>query len=218
MYKYILLDLDGTLTDPKEGITNSVAYALKAYGIDEDPDKLTPFIGPPLSEALMEFYGFDEKKAVQAVDKYREYFADKGIFQNKIYPETEEFLKTLCTAGKKIALATSKPEVFAKRILEHFHIDTYFDVIAGSNLDGSRTRKGEVIAEVFSRFETMSGQKTPKAETVMIGDRRHDIAGAKENGIDSIGVAFGYGGHDELQNAGATYIADSFAETKKWIL
>lgn len=218
MYKYILFDLDGTLTDPKEGITNSVAYALRAYGIDEDPDKLTPFIGPPLHESFMVFYGFDEAKAMAAVDKYREYFAERGIFENKLYPETNDFLEALQKAGKKIALATSKPEVFARQILEYFGIEDYFDVIAGSNMDGSRTKKAEVIDEVFTRFKMTEGKLPSKSETVMIGDRLHDIAGAQENGIDSIGVTFGYGGCDELKKAGATYIADSFAETKKWIL
>lgn len=218
MYNYILFDLDGTLTDPKEGITNSVAYALMSYGIKENPDKLTPFIGPPLHESFMVYYNFDEKKAMEAVDKYREYFADKGIFENKLYPETEGFLKTLRAAGKKIALATSKPEVFARRILEHFHIDSYFDVIVGSNMDGSRTKKAEVITEVFARFQAAEGRIPSKSEIVMIGDRLHDIVGAAENGIDSIGVTFGYGGYDELYKAGANYIADCFEETKKWIL
>ena len=155
---------------------------------------------------------------MEAVDKYREYFADKGIFENKLYPETEGFLKTLRAAGKKIALATSKPEVFARRILEHFHIDSYFDVIVGSNMDGSRTKKAEVITEVFARFQAAEGRIPSKSEIVMIGDRLHDIVGAAENGIDSIGVTFGYGGYDELYKAGADYIADSFEETKKWIL
>ena len=218
MYNYILFDLDGTLTDPKEGITNSVAYALMSYGIKENPDKLTPFIGPPLHESFMVYYNFDEKKAMEAVDKYREYFADKGIFENKLYPETEDFLKTLRAAGKKIALATSKPEIFAKRILEYFHIDGYFDAVVGSNMDGSRTKKAEVIAEVFERLQASEGKRPEKSEMVMIGDRLHDIAGAAENDIDSIGVTFGYGGYDELYKAGANYIADSFEETKKWIL
>lgn len=152
MYNYILFDLDGTLTDPKEGITNSVAYALMSYGIKENPDKLTPFIGPPLHESFMVYYNFDEKKAMEAVDKYREYFADKGIFENKLYPETEGFLKTLRAAGKKIALATSKPEVFARRILEHFHIDSYFDVIVGSNMDGSRTKRLKLSPKFLRAF------------------------------------------------------------------
>lgn len=217
MYQYILFDLDGTLTDPKEGITNSAAYALKAYGIDEEPDKLTPFIGPPLHESFMTFYGFDEAKAMDAVDKYREYFAKRGIFENKLYPETKDFLEALQKAGKKIALATSKPEVFARQILKYFEIENYFAVIAGSNMDGSRTKKAEVIEEALMRFQMMEGKLPSKSKIVMIGDRLHDVVGAQENGIDSIGVTFGYGGHEELKNAGATFIADSFEETKKWI-
>lgn len=217
MYHYILFDLDGTLTDPKEGITNSVAYALKYYGIIENPDKLVPFIGPPLHESFMVYYGFEEDKAMEAVEKYREYFADRGIFENKLYLGTETLLKTLKAEGKKLALATSKPQVFAQQILEHFHIDSYFDVVAGSNLDGSRTKKSEVIEEVFARFAALNGQLPDKTEYVMVGDRLHDIEGAKAAGIESIGVTFGYGGRKELSEAGADFIADSFAEVKKRI-
>lgn len=217
MYHYILFDLDGTLTDPKEGITNSVAYALKYYGIEENPDKLLCFIGPPLHESFMVYYGFEADKAMEAVEKYREYFADRGIYENKLFPGTEALLKDLKTEGKKIALATSKPQVFARQILEYFHIERYFDVVVGSNLDGSRTKKSEVIEEVFSRFADLEGQPQDKKKYVMVGDRLHDIEGAKAAGIESIGVTFGYGGKRELEGAEADFIADSFEDVKKRI-
>lgn len=209
MYTHIFFDLDGTITDPKDGITNSVAYALAAFGIQEAPDRLTPFIGPPLTDSFMEFYHFDLPTAQKAVEKYREYFSKTGIFENRVFPGTQPLLAHLKEGGKTVCLATSKPEVFARQILEHFHIDGYFDEIVGSCLDGTRTKKGEVIAEVFRRL----GDACPdKAQCVMVGDRLHDIAGARENGLDSIGVTFGYGSEEELSSAGATYIAHSFEE------
>ena len=209
MYTHIFFDLDGTLTDPKEGITNSVAYALASFGIHEDPDRLTPFIGPPLIDSFMEFYHFDLPTAQKAVEKYREYFSQKGIFENRVFPGALPLLSQLKEAGKAVCLATSKPEVFARQILEHFHMDGYFDEIVGSCLDGTRTKKGEVIEEVFTRL----GEKCPdKARCVMVGDRLHDIHGAQENGLDSIGVTFGYGSQEELTQAGATHIAHSFEE------
>lgn len=209
MYTHIFFDLDGTLTDPKEGITNSVAYALASFGIHEDPDRLTPFIGPPLIDSFMEFYHFDGPTAQKAVEKYREYFSQKGIFENRAFPGALPLLSQLKEAGKTVCLATSKPEVFARQILEHFHMDGYFDEIVGSCLDGTRTKKGEVIEEVFARL----GENCPdKAMCVMVGDRLHDIHGAQENGLDSIGVTFGYGSQEELTQAGATHIAHSFEE------
>jgi len=209
MYTHIFFDLDGTLTDPKEGITNSVAYALASFGIQEDPDRLTPFIGPPLIDSFMEFYHFDGPTAQKAVEKYREYFSQKGIFENKVFSGTQPLLAQLKAAGKTVGLATSKPEVFARQILEHFHIDGYFDEIVGSCLDGTRTKKGEVIGEAFTRL----GKNCPdKAMCVMVGDRLHYIHGAQENGLDSIGVTFGYGCQEELTQAGATHIAHSFEE------
>ena len=209
MYTHIFFDLDGTLTDPKEGITNSVAYALASFDIREDPDRLTPFIGPPLIDSFMEFYHFDGPTAQKAVEKYREYFSQKGIFENRAFPGALPLLSQLKEAGETVCLATSKPEVFARQILEHFHMDGYFDEIVGSCLDGTRTKKGEVIEEVFARL----GENCPdKAMCVMVGDRLHDIHGAQENGLDSIGITFGYGSQEELTQAGATHIAHSFEE------
>lgn len=212
MYHNLFFDLDGTLTDPREGITNSVAYALDFYGIHAEPDTLIPFIGPPLHESFMEFYGFDREQAMEAVAKYREYFADRGIWENALYPGAAELLEELKKQGKKIALATSKPEVFARQILEHFGISGYFDAVCGSCLDGSRTRKDEVIHTAHMRLEQAAGAPVPLGESVMIGDRLHDIVGARHVGMDSIGLTFGYGGVRELQEAGATHLAGSFAE------
>ncbi len=203
MYNTVLFDLDGTLTDPGEGITNSIAYALSKYGIDiADRRELYCFIGPPLVDSFMKYYGFSEEQANQAVAFYREFFKTKGIYQNKLYDGVPEMLSCLKKSGKTVALATSKPEVFAKEILGYFGIEGYFDFIGGATLDGTRSKKGDVVNYVLSSLSL-----TDKKTAVMVGDREQDINGAKQNGIDSIGVLFGYGSVDELTSAGATYIA-----------
>lgn len=202
MINTVLFDLDGTLTDPGEGITNSVAYALEKYGIEvSDKRELYKFIGPPLKDSFMKYYGFSEEKAEEAIVYYREYFRDKGIFENKVYEGVEDMLKKLHADGKKIVLATSKPEEFAVRILEHFDLKKYFDVAAGASMDSSRSKKGDVIAYAISLCAGFD-----KNTTVMIGDREHDIIGAKENGLKSIGVLYGYGSEEELRKNGADYI------------
>lgn len=213
-YKYILFDLDGTLTDPGEGITNSVAYALKKYGITvDDKTQLYSFIGPPLHESFEKYYGFSKEESLKAVDCYREYYRDKGIFENSVYDGVESLLKNLSDNSKKIILATSKPEIFAKRILEHFSLNSYFEFAAGANLDGTRTNKAEVI-----EYSLKSCGITDKDSVVMVGDREHDIIGANKNGIDSIGVLFGYGSREELENAGATHIAETVEDIAKFII
>lgn len=207
-YDVILFDLDGTITDPGVGITNSVAHALKKYGITvEDRKELYKFIGPPLHKSFEMFCGFSESEAKQAVEYYREYYKVKGIYENTVYDGIEELLKKLCESGKKVILATSKPEVFAREILRHFSLDKYFYYAAGSNLDGTRTNKDEVI-----EYALREGGVTDKSTAVMIGDREHDIIGANKNSIDSIGVLFGYGSREELETAGATYIAATIEE------
>lgn len=204
-YQYILFDLDGTLTDPKLGITKSVAYALKSYGIQvDDLDSLLKFIGPPLQESFVKYYGFSEEQGAEAVEKYREYFKPYGIYENKVYDGVENMLTELVKCGKKVILATSKPTVFANVILEYFHLDKYFTCAVGSELDGSRVKKGEVITEALRQAGV-----TDKSLAVMIGDREHDILGAKENGIDSIGVLYGYGDRAEHEAAGAGMIVES---------
>lgn len=205
---YILFDLDGTLTDPMVGITKSVQYALRSYGIDEpDLEKLIPFIGPPLKDSFMKFYGFPEEQAKEGIGRYREYFTAKGIFENQVYDGIPRMLERLKAAGKILLIATSKPELFARQILEYFELEQYFDFIGGASMDEVRVRKGDVIAYVL---ETMKVSDISQA--VMVGDREHDILGAKENGMDSVGVLFGYGGEEELKAAGAGKIAATVEE------
>lgn len=211
MKNIFLFDLDGTLTDPGMGITNSVAYALAQYGIQvEDRTVLYPFIGPPLRESFMKFYGFSEEKAEEAVWKYREYFSDKGLFENEVYPGIKEMLGGLKNAGARLFVATSKPTGYSKQILDHFELSEYFEDIQGSTMDGSREKKADVIAYLLNVNHIQE-----KEEVIMIGDRRQDIDGAKENGLDSCGVLYGYGSRDELEEAQADYIAENVEELGK---
>lgn len=206
---HILFDLDGTLTDPKEGITRCVQYALKKFGIDEpDLDKLLCFIGPPLVDSFMEYYGFSREKAEQAVVYYRERFRDIGIFENRVLDGADQMLRTLKEKKKVLCLATSKPGIFAERILEKYDLRKYFDVVVGSELDGRRGKKAEVIEEVLARC----GLTERRKQAVMVGDRHHDIDGAKACGLLSIGVTFGYAEPGELEQAGSDQIAGSMAE------
>lgn len=206
MYDLILFDLDGTLTNPKEGITKSVQYALEKYGIYEDnQENLRRFIGPPLVDGFMEFYGMSKEDALGALSRYRERFSDVGIFENELLDGTKKLLKDLKKEGKRLALATSKPHIYARKILEHFDILNYFDILVGAELDGTRNDKADVIKEVL----TKAGEyKNP----VMVGDRMHDIIGAKKNNIECIGVTFGFAAEGELEENGASEIADSMEE------
>lgn len=208
MYTTILFDLDGTLTDPGEGITNSVAYALKKYGIEvEDRRELNRFIGPPLIESFIEFYGFDMTQAKKAVGYYREYFCDRGMFENSVYDGVPEMLRTVKDSDKRLIVATSKPWPFAERILKHFSLDPYFEFVAGSELDETRTAKADVI-----KYALESQKITDMPKVLMVGDRKHDVIGAAECGIDCAGVLYGYGSREELDEAGAKYIVGSPAE------
>lgn len=212
--KYILFDLDGTLTDPMIGITRSVQHALRAYGIEEpDLKALCPFIGPPLKDSFMKYYDFPEDQAQEAISRYREYFAVRGIFENKVYDGIPEMLGQLKEKGRVLLVATSKPEEFAVRILEHFGLARYFDYVCGASMDEKRVKKGEVIAYTL---ET-AGIKDV-SEAVMAGDREHDVLGARENGMDSVGVLFGYGSRQELEEAGATCIAETVDELRDILL
>ncbi len=211
MFDYILFDLDGTLTDPKLGITRSVQYALRALGIEEPSlDKLEPFIGPPLADSFREFYGLEEEQVVTAVAKYRERFTDQGIYENEIYPGTARMLASLRAGGKKLAIASSKPTPFVERILDHFEIRAYFDYIIGSNMDGTRGKKEEVVEEALRQMLPAGMPPAEKkAGVAMVGDRRFDIEGAREHGITSVGVSFGYAPEGELEQAGADHIVDT---------
>ncbi len=210
----ILFDLDGTLTDPGVGITKSANYALESFGIHtEDLSELYKFIGPPLMESFMKYYGFDEARALLGVEKYREYFKNIGIFENELIQGMDDLLCHLTDAGRRLIVATSKPKVFADQILEHFNLIQYFDLVCGSELDGTRVNKGEVIRYALDNAEIIDLSKA-----VMVGDRKHDIIGAKESGIDSIGVLFGYGSDKELRTAGATLIVETVAELENALL
>ena len=213
--KYVLFDLDGTLTDSREGIVNSIEYMLGHYQITvKNRDELQPWLGPPLKESLMKYCGFAEGKALEGVNVYREYFDRQGIFENQVYPGIEDMLKELKGQGYHLLVATSKPEVFAVPILEYFHIDSYFEHIVGSELSGERVRKGDVIKEALRRFgaEGKAGEKGERAMVWMVGDRKHDVIGAGEAGIPCVGVLYGYGGYEELSQAGADRLVSTVGE------
>jgi len=201
----ILFDLDGTLTNPEQGITLSVAYALEHFGIHvEDTSSLRKFIGPPLQDSFMDFYGFSPEKTEAAIAKYRERFSTTGIFENIPYEGIHSLLSQLCSEGYRLAVASSKPEVFTRRIVEHFEMSPFFSAICGSELDGRRSDKAEVIAYALDTL----GSPAPDS-VLMVGDRKHDIIGAKKNGLHSIGVLFGFGDEEELRSAGADFLAAS---------
>lgn len=204
-YEYILFDLDGTLTDSSQGITKSVQYALKHFNISvTDLNELRKFIGPPLRDSFKEFYNFDDDMIKMGIIKYREYFEDKGIYDNKLYDGIIEILQILKENNKKLILATSKPEIYAKEILKYFNIDKYFTFIAGADLEETRVKKGDVIKYALENCKIKD-----TSSAIMIGDRKHDILGAKENNLKTIGVLFGFGTLEELKEYGADYIAQT---------
>ena len=204
-YKYYLFDLDGTLTDPGIGITNSVMYALEKFGIHvSDRKELYPFIGPPLTDSFRKYFDFTEEQALQAVEYYREYFRAGGIFENKVYPGIPEMLEELRAGNAIIALATSKPYEFSVQILEHFGLYRYFDHVGAATMDGRISRKADVIRHLLDELGDMD-----QASVLMVGDRDQDVNGAKANGLHCAGVLWGYGSNDELVNAGADYIVSA---------
>ncbi len=215
MYRAILFDLDGTLTASAEGITKSVRYALHKLGIDEpDLHKLEAFVGPPLLDQFMEAYGLDEAAAWQAVGYYRERYAQQGIYENQPYEGIRELLQGLKARGYILGVASSKPIVYVRQILEHFKLASFFTVIEGSQMDGSRTTKGEVIQEALRGLK-MEGQRE---QVVMVGDRKHDILGARDAGIDCVAVAYGYGSTQELEQAGPVMIAPTIEGLQRFFL
>ncbi len=203
MAQYILFDLDGTLTDPKEGITRCVQYALEKLGIHAEQSSLLPFIGPPLPDSFHEFFGLDEAQTQRAVQYYRERFGTVGLYENEPYPAIPPVLTELKRRGCTLAVATSKPTVYSVQICDRFGLRGYFDTIVGSELDGTRTDKAEVIAEVLRQLGARPD------ESCMVGDRRFDIEGAHKCGLRAIGVRYGYAIGDELERAGADAIADT---------
>ena len=204
-YKYYLFDLDGTLTDPGIGITNAVMHALEKFNIHvSDRKELYPFIGPPLVDSFEKYFGFDEKQAFQAVEYYREYFREDGIFENAVYEGIPEMLSELKSRDAKVALATSKPYEFSVRILDHFDLHQYFDIVGAATMDGRISRKADVISHLIDKLG-----ENEKSSILMIGDRDQDIDGAKANGLQSAGVLWGYGSREELMDAGADYIVSA---------
>ena len=201
-YNYILFDLDGTLTDSGEGIINSVVHALEKRDIAV-PDRaaLRVFVGPPLLDSFAQYYGMNREEGMKAIADYREYFTDRGWKENSVYPGIPQVLEQLKNAGAHLYIATSKPEPFAKRIAEHFGLAGYFDRIAGATLDERITGKGQVIQMLLEELADI-----PVSKIVMVGDREHDVLGAKEHGIACVGVLYGYGSRKELEQAQAMTI------------
>lgn len=214
-YKNVLFDLDGTLTDPAEGILNSIRHSLTYYPEITVPETavLQKFIGPPLWESYVKYCGMDKNTAEEAVEHYREYFRPTGIFENKLYEGIPELLKALKESGISVRLATSKPDVFARRILDHFGITEYFASVRGSELDGSLVNKADVIARIISENDDVTTENT-----VMIGDTAFDIIGARANNILAIGVTYGYGSKSELAEAGAFMIVKTVPELTSVLL
>ena len=210
----IFFDLDGTLTDPGIGITNSVAHAYRHYGMDvPERHELYKFIGPPLVWSFMTYCGFTESKAKEAVEVYREYFHDRGLFENELYKGIPELLSELKKSGRHLVLATSKPDVFSVRILEHFDLAKYFEFVAAATMNETRTNKHDIIEYAIESLNIPD-----RSQLVMVGDREHDAIGAKKSGVASIGVLYGYGSRQELENAGADMIAASVEELKQILL
>lgn len=213
MKKYFLFDLDGTLTDTGEGIMKSAQHALDAFGIENEPEEnLRRFVGPPLDASFRDFYGLSQQQALEAIEKYRERYREKGVFESPLYPGVKELLEELSQKAQ-ICLATSKPLTFARQILELRGVERYFTHTVGANLDGTMTDKAQVIGEVLRRLGD-----PPKEQAVMIGDRRHDILGAKAQGVESIGVRYGYAEENELEEAGADHIVSTVEELKELLL
>lgn len=214
MYQYILFDLDGTLTDPREGITKSVQYALSKFGIDEpDLTSLEHFIGPPLYDEFRRCYGFDDAQAKQGVAAYRERFDRIGWKENLLFDGVPALLAALQSAGRKIAIASSKPTVFVDRILQWFEIAPYFDAVSGATLDGTISTKAQVVGQALNMLSVPD-----RSEAVLVGDRFHDVEGARQCSIDCIGLTMGFGSYQELQQAGARYIVQDLSALQSLLI
>jgi phosphoglycolate phosphatase len=212
-YHHVLFDLDGTLTDPYLGITNSVKYALNKFNIaEQNNSQLKLFIGPPLEQSFMEYYRFNKNEAKKAIEFYREYYSVKGIYENKLYHGIDIVLKTLNNKNINCIVATSKLEEYAVKVLRYFKIDLYFKHVTGSNLEGTLVEKEEIIKYIIEKYQL------EKEKTIMVGDRKYDIIGAKNNGIDSIGVLYGYGTKKELEEVKPTYLCNHIDKLLKLLL
>lgn len=212
--EYIFFDLDGTLTDPALGITNSLMYALEKFGIHiESREELYKFIGPPLVDMMMQEYGFSREKAQKGLELYREYFSVKGLLENSVYDGIPKMLEKLQSVGYKLVLATSKPELYAKQILEHFNLDGYFYFIGGSDMSETRSTKEAVI-----EYDLEALGNPDVSKCIMVGDRKYDVVGAREFKMDCVGVLFGYGSREELEEAGAAKIVETVEELENFLI
>ena len=206
MYNIVFFDLDGTLTESAPGITSSIAHVLDNWGIAyRDLEELFVFVGPPLKDAIRDYYHMTDEKATEFVKEFRAYYSEKGLFNSAVYPGVKELLGRIKDSGRKIMLATSKPEEMAKRVLDYFELTEYFDEIAGATFDNSRVNKEDVIKYLLDK---LPDSEKDLSQIVMVGDRKHDVLGAKAVGMDCIGALYGYGTREELENAGAKYIAE----------
>lgn len=217
-YKNVFFDLDGTITEPAQGITNGIKYALSKYGIHvEDRTELYPFIGPPIRDSFKLFYSFSDEQVEEAVSYYREYYSTQGILENEIMPGMENALIKLKNAGCKLYVATSKPEIYAIQILQNLKLDKYFEIIAGGLLDGSRDNKNEIIKYLLDKAG-IDEQSEEIRNTVMVGDRKFDVLGAQFFNMDNIAVTFGYGDRAEFAECNAMKIVDTAEELTDYIL
>ena len=215
MYPNLLFDLDGTLTNPKEGITRSVQHALRHFGIEvADPDTLTPYIGPPLIPSFMEFHGLTQEQALEALQVYRQRFSTVGLFENEVLDGVPEMLRALKQNGRFVAVASSKPEPYVIRILEHFDLLQYFDEVVGASMDEKRSAKKDIIEEALRRMGKAPGDR----DILMIGDRMHDVEGAQLCGLDSLGIYTGFAPEGELEDAGATYVFHTIRDMADFLL
>lgn len=213
-YRYLLFDLDGTLTDSQPGITRCVEVALNHFGITvTDTTDLVAFVGPPLRDSFRDFYGFTPEQAETAVQVFNQHYNTSGLYENAVYKGIPEMLHMLADCGYHLSIATSKPAHLAEQVLEHFGLRHFFQYLCGGTPSGALSTKAGVIEHVINHLNI----KHPTQEALMIGDRKHDIIGARTAGIDAIGVLWGYGTHIELQEAGATALVENPAQLADWL-
>ena len=211
--RYILFDLDGTLSDSGEGIVNSISHALKHFGLEGDPQILRTFVGPPLIDSFRQHFSLPEEQITEVIRIYRQHYHDHGFYQNALYEGIPELLADLLKAGKTLAVATTKAEVYAQRPCPYLVLTSFpKELVVGAHLDGTRSNKGEVIATVLERLGGGTEDK------VMVGDRKFDILGAKANGLDVIAVTYGFGDREEIEAHGPTLIVDSVQDLRKLLL
>lgn len=199
----LLFDLDGTLTDSTEGIVRCLEYALERMGFDI-PEDTNKFLGPPLYRSFAEFCGMNEEQVNEAVRIFRERYSTMGLFENRVYEGVPEMLKRLRDGGKRIMVATSKPEVYAVRIFDRFGLSQFFEIVGGANINGTRNNKDEVIEYVLEKAGI-----SDRSSVLMIGDRRQDVIGAHKTGLKCMGILWGFGSIEELTEAGADFIAET---------